>query len=39
MYWSRGTNYAEGACGVKQAAVDWGYNEQDVINAFNGVTI
>ena len=37
MYWTRSTNYVQGACGVKQAAIDWGYNEQDVINAFNEV--
>ncbi len=37
LYWSRSSDFADGACGAKSSAADLGYDEQDVINAFNEV--
>lgn len=39
IYWTQSTNYNQGGCGVAKAAVDLGYNAQDVIAAFNVVGV
>ncbi|MCX6582613.1 MAG: PKD domain-containing protein [Candidatus Aminicenantes bacterium] len=40
-YWTPGTTFQQGAEGVISAAVDYGYNCQDVVNAFAviGITV
>ena len=38
-YWTSGTQYADGACGVAQAAQNRGYSAQDVKNAFLQVDV
>lgn len=39
LYWSIDTTFDEGACGVKKASDDAGYNSADVIAAFNTVGV
>ncbi len=39
LYWGAATNFNQGACGVKQAATDAGYNANDVIAAFDTVGV
>jgi pseudolysin len=38
-YWTSNTSFEQGACGVIQAAKDYGYDTATVINAFNKVKI
>ena len=37
LYWNPSTYYVDGACGVMEAAKDWGLSEGDVANAFREV--
>ncbi|NUS38980.1 MAG: peptidase M4 family protein [Lysobacter sp.] len=39
LYWTAGTDYNSGACGVEQAAVDVGMSVSNVISAFNAVGV
>jgi len=38
-YWTSSSTFAQGACGVISAAMDYGYDLEGVRNAFNGVGI
>lgn len=38
-YWTSGSSFAEGACGVLHAAKDLGYDTQAVVNAFTTVDV
>jgi pseudolysin/vibriolysin len=38
-YWTATATFNSGACGVESAATDLGFNQTDVINAFNGVGV
>lgn len=39
MYWSATSTFNQGACGVQQAAADYGYNVADVTAAFSAVGV
>ena len=39
LYWTPDSSFNEGACGTMQAARDLGFNDQDVLAAFNAVGI
>ena len=39
LYWNPSTNYVDGACGVVEAAKDWGLSGEDVANAFREVNL
>lgn len=38
-YWTPNSTFDQGACGVKLAAQDYGYNTQDVVDAFKKVGV
>ncbi|WP_283106883.1 M4 family metallopeptidase [Shewanella surugensis] len=39
IYWTADSHFWDGACGVKNAAFDLGYNAEDIINAFHAVGV
>ena len=39
LYWTPDSSFNDGACGTMQAARDLGFNDQDVLTAFNTVGI
>jgi vibriolysin len=39
MYWTATATYNSGACGVENAADDYGYSRSDVVAAFNAVGV
>jgi len=39
MYWSATSTFNQGACGVQQAAADYGYSVADVTAAFSAVGV
>jgi Zn-dependent metalloprotease len=39
MYWTATATFNSGACGVENAADDYGYSRSDVVAAFNAVGV
>ncbi len=39
LYWTATTTFNSGACGVRSAAIDYGYSTTDVANAFTAVGV